>query len=179
MIPERVSIWSRPLGATNRTRYAHLEGDTAVAPKRVDNNVAVALAAERKSKLLVGEKIQSLSSKRMSVAVRHMHEQVKIKSITLDNGIENRDHRSWGVATFFTDPQSPQQKPLIEQSIGLLRRWFFPKGTDWSMVGESEIADAISYLNGKYRKSLGYASALEVASAHDIIKSEVALGARI
>ncbi|MFA6529234.1 MAG: hypothetical protein WCT46_06925, partial [Candidatus Gracilibacteria bacterium] len=28
------------------------------------------------------------------------------------------------------------------------------------------------FLNNKYRKSLGYASALEVATAHDIIKSD-------
>src|SRR3989338_4830369 len=33
MIPDRIGIEKRPLGATNKTRYGHFEADTAVAPK--------------------------------------------------------------------------------------------------------------------------------------------------
>ncbi|MBI5413636.1 IS30 family transposase, partial [Candidatus Peregrinibacteria bacterium] len=73
---------------------------------------------------------------------------------------------------FFADPYSPWQKPLIENTIGLLRRWFFKKGTDWSTVNEKQLQHALSILNNKYRKSLNYASALEVAMAHGIITSD-------
>ena len=62
------------------------------------------------------------------------------------------------------------QKPMVENTIGLLRRWFYKKGTDWSKVTEKELQEAISVLNNKYRKSLNYKSAMEVALAHDIIK---------
>jgi IS30 family transposase len=169
MIPNRVSIYLRPLGATNKTRYGHFEGDTAVAPRNVPNTEGAALAAERISKLLVGRKIKSQSPTHMTEAVQRMRDEARIDSMTLDNGIENKHHEQWGMATFFADPHSPWQKPLIECSIGLLRRWFFPKGTDWSKITNEEFADALAMLNGKYRKVLKYQNALEVARAHGII----------
>ena len=172
MIPNRTSIHMRPLGAERKTRYGHWEVDTAVAPRRALNTEAVALAAERKSKILLGARIPSLSPKQMNQAMHGFSEQAEMKSATLDNGIENRDHEQWGVPAFFADPHSPWQKPLIEQSIGLLRRWFFPKGTDWAMVSETQLQEALAMLNGKYRKSLGYQNAWEVAQAHGIMQTE-------
>lgn len=171
MIPDRVSIDERPLGATNKTRYGHFEADTAVAPKRAHNTHAIAVAAERKSKLVFGTKIPSLSPTEMTKAMRLFQRQAHMRSATADNGIENKGHKSWGIPTFFADPYSPWQKPLVENTIGLLRRWFFKKGTDWSTVSEEKLQFALLILNNKYRKSLGYASALEVAGAHGIIKS--------
>ena len=56
MIPNRLSIDQRPKGATNKTRYKHFEVDTAVAPRRANNNQAIAIATERKSKLDPGKK---------------------------------------------------------------------------------------------------------------------------
>lgn len=172
MIPDRVSIAARPLGAINKTRYRHFEADTAVAPKRAGNTNAVAIAAEQKSKLIVGTKIPSLSPVEMIRAMRSFQKRVHMRSATTDNGIENRYHCQWGIPTYFADPHSPWQKPLVENSIGLLRRWFFKKGTDWSTVSRQQLKEALSVLNNKYRKSLNYASALEVATAHGIIISD-------
>jgi IS30 family transposase len=171
MIPNRVSISLRPKGATNKTRYGHFEADTARSPKYIPNNVVAALAAERISKLLVGGKIPSSSPVDMTRAVKRMQKEVNMKSTTLDNGIENKHHEQWGVRTFFADPHSPWQKPIIENSIGLARRWFFPKGTDWAKITEEEFQNALTTLNNKYRKSLKYQNALEVARAHGIIKN--------
>jgi len=183
MIPERVSIRERPLGATNRTRYAHFEVDTAVAPKKVINTEAVAITTELKSKLMLGTKITSLSPQRMTKAMKKLKKKAHMKSMTLDNGIENKHHTQWDVPTYFADPHSPWQKPLVENSIGLLRRWFFKKGTDWSTVSEYKLQKALSTLNKKYRKSLGYASAIEVAMEHGILlpttQQRVALHQRI
>jgi IS30 family transposase len=172
MIPDRISIHKRPLGATNTTRYQHFEGDTAVAPKKVNNNQAIAVLAGRKSKLVLATKIKSLSPERMTLAMKKLQKKVNIKSITLDNGIENRYHSKWGISTYFADPHSPWQKPIIECNIGLLRRWFFKKGTDWSTVSEKQLQKAINLINNKYRKSLNYASAIEVAVANGIITSD-------
>lgn len=176
MILNRVSIDERPLGASNQSRYRHWEADTAVAPKRAHNTEAVALTAERKSKLLLGTKIPSLSPKWMMGAMRSFEKQAEMKSVSADNGIENKDHEQWNIPAFFCDPHSPWQKPLIEQSIGLLRRWFFKKGTDWATVSEAELQSALTVLNGKYRKSLGYQSAREVARAHGIMKTRALIG---
>lgn len=172
MIPDRIGISERPLGATNKTRYRHFETDTAVAPKRARNTHAIAVATERKSKLVLGTKIPSLSPIEMTKAMKLFQRQAHMRSATADNGIENKGHRNWGLPAFFADPYSPWQKPLVENTIGLLRRWFFKKGTDWSMVTEEKLQTALSIINNKYRKSLNYASALEVATAHGIIISD-------
>ena len=172
MIPDRIGISERPAGATNKTRYRHFEVDTAVAPKRAHNTDAIAVAAERKSKLIVGAKIPSLSPVEMTKAIQSFQQQVHMRTATADNGIENKGHGKWNIQAFFADPYSPWQKPLIENSIGLLRRWFFEKGTDWSTVSDEDLQCALLFLNNKYRKSLNYASALEVAGAHGIIISD-------
>lgn len=183
MIPERVSIHARPRGAANRTRYGHFEGDTAVAAKRAKNTEAVAVAAERKSKLFLATRIPSLAPSQMTGAVARFARAARMATLTLDNGIENRDHRAWMVRSFFADPHSPWQKPVVENGIGLLRRWFFPKGTDWAGVSEERLQEAVAVINNKYRKSLGYQNALEVASAHGIIQTshskEIAFRVRI
>ena len=170
MIPNRIGIDQRPLGATNKTRYGHFEGDTIVAPKKADNTESVAVGAERLSKLFLGTKIPSLSPVHMQTAIENMESKVKMLSLTLDNGIENRSHESWPVPAFFADPHAPWQKPLVECNIGLLRRWFLPKGTDFAKVPESQLQQYFSIINHKYRKSLNYKSAYEVALLHGIIE---------
>ena len=169
MIPNRIGIAMRPLGATNKTRYGHFQGDTIVAPKKADNTESVAIATERITKLLVGTKILSLSPIHMQTAVQSMNAKVDIKSLTMDNGIENRSHEAWPVPAFFADPHAPWQKPLVENSIGLLRRWFMPKGTDFKKIPEPQLQQYFSIINHKYRKSLNYKSAYEVALEHGII----------
>ncbi len=170
MIPNRIDISLRPAGSEHRSRYGHFEGDTIMAPRNVPNTEAVAIAADRKSKLLVGTKIPSLSASVMTEAMRRIETRVVMKSCTLDNGIENKHHESWPMPAFFCEPHRPSQKPLIEGSIGLLRRWHFKKGTDWSIVSESRLQNAILFLNHKHRKSLKYQSAIEVAMAHGSMK---------
>jgi len=170
MIPNRMSISKRPKGATNKTRYGHFEADTARSPHHVPNNECIAIAVERISKLLIGEKIPSSSPIDMTKAIRKMKKKAKMKSATLDNGIENKHHEHWGLPTFFADAHSPWQKPVVENSIGLARRWFFPKGTDWAKITDQAFQDALTILNNKYRKSLKYQNALEVARAHGIMK---------
>ena len=172
MIPNRKSIAIRPLGATNRTRYGHYEGDTIVAPKRAPTTDGVAIIAERKTKLLVGRKISSLAPREMTEAMNGFEKEVVMASATMDNGIENKGHEQWNMPAFFADPHSPWQKPLVEGSIGLVRRWYFKKGTDWAMVSEDALQEAFLMINNKYRKSLGYQSALEIARAHGMIKAK-------
>lgn len=171
MIPNRKSIDLRPLGATNKTRYGHYEGDTIVAPKHVGNTESVAIAVERKAKLLLAKKIPSLAPCHMTDAINRFTGVASMRSCTLDNGIENKHHEQWNVSAFFADPHSPWQKPLVENSIGLLRRWHFKKGTDWATVSETRLQNAIAFLNHKYRKSLYYQSAVEVATAHGIMRN--------
>lgn len=172
MIPNAISISAAPLGAQHKTRYCHFDADTAVSPKKSGSTASIALAVERKINYLVGTKLPNLKPAEMHQAIERIGIRVRMKSLTLDRGIENRSHESWSVPAFFADPRSPWQKPHVENNIGLLRRWFIPKKTNLAEISEEVLQKYISILNHKYRKSLGYRSAYELAHEHGIIKSK-------
>jgi transposase, IS30 family len=172
MIPNAISISAAPLGVLNKTRYCHFDGDTAVSPKKSGSTASIAVVAERKINYLVSTKLPNLKPSQMQAGVERMHDRVHMKSLTLDRGIENRSHEGWGIPSFFADPHSPWQKPHVENNIGLLRRWFIPKKTNLAYISEEKLQEYISILNHKYRKSLGYKSAYEVALEHGIIKTK-------
>lgn len=167
MIPERVSIHKRFAGANNRTRVGHWEGDTVVSKRGTPGGVST--LSERVSKLYLARKVSSMRPSTHSRAQRRMLNGKRVRSVTYDNGIENRDHASLGVRTFFCDPYSSWQKGGNENGNKMFRR-FFPKGTDLSKVSQRTIDAKVLLINEKPRKSLGYRSALEVAKARGIIK---------
>ncbi len=90
--------------------------------------------------------------------------------ITFDNGIENKQHQSLGVPTFFCEPYSSWQKGGVENGNKMIRR-YFPKGTNFRKISQRKVDRAISLINNKPRKILGYKTALEVARACGIIKT--------
>lgn len=161
MIPNRISF--RDTRAPIRS-----EADQAVSSK---NTAAIAVAAKRNSKFVVATKVPNHTPLAMQRAMRRLDAHVHLGQTIADNGIENKKHARWGMPVCFADPHAPWQKPLVEQSIGLLRRWFFPKKTtDWKLVSRKELRAAVVVLNRKYRKSLGYQSAYEVEAGRDSIK---------
>jgi len=166
MIPNLVSIHAIP------DQEIQYEGDTFVSPRRCQTTVSVAVVVHRTSKLILAKKITSLRPDNMVHAMRHFQTQAAMKNVVLDRGIENQRHEKFGISAYFADAQSPYQKPLAEGSIGLGRRWFWPKGTDLSKVSGREIKKGIDILNNKYRKSLGYRSAIEVARECGILKGD-------
>ena len=107
----------------------------------------------------------------MKRAMKSFKNKANMKTTVMDRGIENTRHEEWGVDAYCCDPSSPWQKPLVEGTIGLLRRWFWPKGTNLSKVSDYQFQKNIKIINNKYRKSLRYRSALEVALDHGILKS--------
>ena len=166
MIPNLVSIHAIP---GKELRY---EGDTFVSPRKCQTTASVAVVVHRKSKLILAKKIPSLKPDNMVNAIRNFQKQAVMKNVVLDRGIENQRHERFGIQAYFADAQSPYQKPLAEGSIGLGRRWFWPKGTDLSKISGGEIKKGVDVLNNKYRKSLGYRSAIEVARECGILKGD-------
>ena len=108
----------------------------------------------------------------MAEAMRTIQAGVVIDDMTMDNGMENRNHQNFGLPTYFCDPHSPWQKPHVENGIGLIRRWFIRKKTDLRDVSEQDLQAHLHLLNGKWRKSLGYRSAYEVATEYGILKTK-------
>jgi len=164
MIPNRISIELRP------KQGEHGEGDIFVSPVKTGVQRSGAIVCVPSSKLLVGNMIENKKPAVMKQAIQKIIPGIFIDDLTLDNGIENKDHEQFGINTYFTDPHSPWQKPHVENNIGLLRRWFIPKKTDLRNVSEEQFQDYLHILNNKYRKSLGYCSAYEVSVEHGIIQ---------
>ena len=146
------------------------EGDTFLSPKKVSQTSAV-LVVWRKTKLIQGDLVKSLRPIHTTKVMKKIHIEHKSDVIILDQGIENIQHEQFGIQTYFCDRASPRQKPLIENSIGQLRRWFWPKGTDLSKITKEEFQEKIEIMNNKYKKSLRYRSANEVSRECGIFKS--------
>lgn len=172
LIPNRVGIALRSVGATNRSRAGHWERDTVVSRKGTAGGLAT--AQERKSRLVTAVKVSSMKSQEHLEADQQLFAEVKALSVTRDNGIENRAHEELGIPSFFCDPYSSWQKGGIENANKMLRR-YFPKGTDFSLVAQTEVDHAVQLINEKPRRVLGFRSALEAAARLSIIKKSSVL----
>lgn len=168
LIPNRVDISKRFRGAENRTRYGHWEKDAVNSRQGISASLAV--AEERKSRLLAARKVGNMSPVNHERATQKMLEKKKVLSITRDNGIENTHHEETPVPSFFCEPYSSWQKGGIENGNKLIRI-FFPKGTNFRFVTQAEVDQAIKLINEKPRRILGYRTAFEVALAAGIITS--------
>ena len=174
MIPGRVSVTERPAGATNRTRYGHWEADTVVSGKRTGSTVALAVATERKTRLIAATLIPNLKPATFTAATTGLLAGKKALSLTLDNGIENRRHQDirgtsgTPVPAFFCDPYSSWQKGQVEHANKLLRR-YLPKGCDLSGFTQEQVDRFVARLNNKPRRCLGYQSALQLAKEKGVV----------
>lgn len=167
LIPNRKGLELRPAGANNKTRFGHYEGDTVVSGKKTGSKTALAVLYERKGKFANFKKIDNLKPKSFNQAVKKMTDDKKVRSLTMDNGIENIKHEELNLATFFCDPYSSWQKGGVENVIKMSRR-FFIKSSDLSQYSDGYIMWVESILNNKPRKSLGYKTALEVMRENNL-----------
>lgn len=161
LIPHRIGIEHRPQGATNRTRYGHYEGDTMVSGKKTGSKKALSVLYERKAKYIDAKKIENLRPRSNNKAIAQMQSEVVVKSITMDNGIENTKHKELGVSTYFCNPYSSWQKGGVENANKMIRR-FIPKKSDIGDYSDYYVKMVVDILNNKPRKSLQYKTANEV-----------------
>lgn len=166
MIPERTSLEERPQQANDRSQIGHWEADTAVS--RASKATLVVLQ-ERALGLTLLEKTERCAPAQMNAAVEARLSGFApqlLRSITFDNGQENRRHAelhtTLGVSTYFCDPYSSWQKGSVENAIGLTRR-VWPKGTDYGLISKEEVATMEYRLNTRPRKRFGYLTPLEHA----------------
>jgi len=166
MIPDRIPFAQRPLGATNRSRYGHWEADTVVSGKRTQSKAALAVTQERKTRLIGAMLIPNLKPTLFANATTQLLANKRALTVTLDNGIENKQHTTitaaTGVKVFFCDPYSSWQKGSVEHANKMLRR-YLPKGCDLSQFDQAFVDAVVDRLNKKPRKILGYKSALQLA----------------
>ncbi len=166
LIPNRISLRYRP----NDARQLHGESDLFVSPTTLHSSIVGHLTVIPDAMLLLGALLPNKSPRTMVDSMHRIQKTIPVTTWTCDNGFENIYHEQFGVPTYFCTKGSPWQKPHVENSIGLTRRWFLPKGTDLATVPSATFQSMLFVLNHKYRRSLGYQSAYEVALAGGMIK---------
>jgi len=164
LIPNRISFKHRPnIGI-------HAERDLFVSPKNCHSKASGLLIVVPEAKLFSGSIIPNRQARVVDDSINTKLNYLNIDTFLADNGIENVHHNKLPIPSYFCDLGSPWQKPHVEGGIGLIRRWFIPKGTNLSKISDDVFQSQLHLLNHKYRKSLGYRSAHEVACERGIIK---------
>jgi transposase, IS30 family len=175
MIPNRVGIELRPEEASNRLNFGHFEGDTIVSGKNCTGSLSkesLAVIYERKAKYIGARKINSMSPKQFNLGVnRILNNLNQTKTMTLDNGIENRDHEKLGLPTYFCDAYSSWQKPGVENANKMIRQ-YIPKGSDISCYSHQYVTMIIQRINNKPRKSLSYKTPMEVMLENNLLNKK-------
>ena len=172
MIPDRTYITERPLAALDRAEAGHYEYDSIVSSKRSGSTVALAVLTERSSRLVHAQLVPNLKPEPYAQTITELAKGLQVLTMTTDNGIENKQHQlvtvKTGVPVFFTDPYSSWQKGGVENANKMLRR-YFPKGTDFATVSQTDVDEALARINNKPRRILGYKSSLQVAKEKGLI----------
>ena len=143
-----------------------------VSGKKIRSTAALSVISERKAKLIQAQRIENLKPRSHNHALMDMFTNKKALSVTQDNGIENTKHAELGIRTFFCDPYSSWQKGGVEHANKMIRR-YVPKGTDLATISQKYLDHIVSIINAKPRKSLGYQSALEVATSVGVLLTTV------
>lgn len=159
-IPNRISIHQRPEIINLRKRIGDFEGDLLGKPKHTRHELVAAV--DRKSRFLLARK--SASKSLVAETFKIMLSR-RARSLTLDNGKENCNHKIIGVPTYFCDPYSSWQKGTVENTFQRLRR-HIPKKTNLEAVSQEYIAKVVELMNNTPRKCLGYRTPAEIFKEH-------------
>lgn len=159
MIPNKVSIELRPAVVAEKNRIGDWEGDTIASIKQ--DKTAFLVLLDRKSRLIRVSKTKDLKKRRIILKVRKLLKDGPKHTLTLDNGLEFKGHKSFGLDTFFCNPYSSWEKGAVEYSNRLIRR-HFPKKTVLASVSPKKLSNIVHAINNTPRKCLNWKTPFQV-----------------
>lgn len=164
-ISDRKAIEDRPVEADERSEIGHYELDTVIGKGKQG---AILTCVDRASRYLLGSLMKDRKSKTLTEALIEDFSEIpldKRKTFTSDNGKEFSRFKEYedvlGMPNYFATPYHSWERGTNEQTNGILRR-HFPKGTDFSILTESEVDEAIRLINLMPKKCLGWLTPFEV-----------------
>jgi transposase, IS30 family len=166
-IPDRTPLAERPSAANSRQEIGHLEADLVVGPGRS----ALQVIVDRKTRFVRLEKVPNKSAAACRLALSRRLKPLPAplrRSLTYDNGLENAEHtllnQDIGTRSFFCATYHSWEKPSVENTNGLLRR-FWPKRTNFDTIHEQDIQRVEDWLNRRPRKCLLFKTSAEVQAS--------------
>ncbi|WP_196161829.1 IS30 family transposase, partial [Reinekea sp. G2M2-21] len=151
----RVDIDERPSIVDRRSRIGDWEGDTVMGKGRKS---ALLTMVERKTLYTIIARLTGKQADLLADAAIAAMAGLKdrIKTITLDNGLEFAEHERIAEAleakVYFAHPYASWERGINENTNGLIRQ-YFPKGTDFNEVSDEDIKRVMDKLNDRPRKT--------------------------
>ena len=160
------TISLRPPQADDRAVPGHWEGDLIIGG---DSSSALITLVERTSRfVLISRLADNHRTRTVTDALKSMVDSLPravYSTITWDQGAEMADHAAFTLATdikvYFADPHSPWQRPTNENTNGLIRE-YFPKGTSFTDVTDTQVQAVQDQLNRRPREVLNGQTPTEI-----------------
>jgi IS30 family transposase len=139
----------------NRSIIGHWEGDTIVGKER---KLRIITHLDVASGYLVA-KLSDATADSVYVHTKKVISKLPCQTITYDNGTEFAFHQMIEDVTkskvYFADPGKPNQRGANENVNGLLRQ-YFPKGSSFAKISDSDVQRVVRRINSRPRKRLNY-----------------------
>ena len=153
-IPNRVCIEDRPAVVADRKRYGDWEADLIEGAKGTGYLLSL---YERKSRTGLLRKLSVKSKESTTQAIIGSLQGYRVKTITYDNGLEFAGHEivsdKLQAKGYFCKPYHSWEKGGVENYNGLVRQ-YFPKGSDFSLLTDTQIKEVELEINERPRKIL-------------------------
>jgi IS30 family transposase len=164
-IPGRVAITSRPAAANLRQQVGHWEADTMQLRR---GHETLQVVVDRKSRYSILNPLGPKTAKAMRISMIRSLCRLPPwarRTITYDNGMENAEHQRvnavLGMRSYFCTPYTSQERGTVENTAGLVRR-FFPKRHPPAIVRRESVKAVERWLNHRPRCVLNFRTPAEV-----------------
>lgn len=164
-IPGRVAIAERPVAANRREQSGHWEADTMYLRRGKE---ALQVIVDRKSRYTILNLLNRKTAAAMRIAMNRSLcrlPQRARRTITYDNGTENSEHLHvntvLGTRSFFCRPYASQERGTVENTAGLVRR-FFPLKRVPAMIQRKGVKTVQRWLNNRPRVILHFQTPGEI-----------------
>lgn len=145
----------------DKTVVGNWEGDTIVGKER---KLRIITHLDIASGYLVA-KLSDATADSVYMHAKRVFAKLPCSTITYDNGSEFAYHKmiekSTGAEVYFADPGKPHQRGANENVNGLLRQ-YFPKGSSFANIKDSDVQRIVAKLNNRPRKRLNYLTPKQV-----------------
>jgi IS30 family transposase len=164
-IKNRTGIELRPKTVDLKSRFGDLEIDTMVGR---NHQGAILTVVDRHTKFLWAKFIGRNTAENIRRAMRELLKNMKLKTITSDNGLEFSWHEKISedlkADFYFADPYSSWQRGLNEHTNGLLRQ-YFPKKSYFNSKTLENLDDVVKEINDRPRQVLNFKTPKEALNS--------------